>query len=74
MATSNDKPVLIKSRPAASEEPWGTSILGRDWPSSVFKAGESCPAAKPNLATLENDCLSPIVGGLDDVTGGLPKA
>lgn len=45
----------------------------RESVSSILKDGESCAAAKPSLVTLENSCLPPR-GGLDDVTGELPKA
>lgn len=45
----------------------------RESVSSILKDGESCAAAKPSLVTLENSCLPP-TGGLDDVTGELPKA
>lgn len=60
--------------PAALEETSGVSILSAVRISSVLNAGESCAAAKPSLATLENDSLSPTVGGLDDATSELPKA
>lgn len=60
--------------PAALEETSGVSILSVVGISSVLNAGESCAAAKPSLATLENDSLSPTVGGLDDATSELPKA
>ena len=59
--------------PSISEESLATSGLGRERASSIFNTGESCPAAKPSLATFENNFLSPIVGELDDTTAGLPN-
>lgn len=51
-----------------------TPLSGRELGSWIFSAGESCAAAKPSLVTFENSFLSPTSGGLDDVTGELPKA
>lgn len=50
-----------------------TSLMCRESVSSILKDGESCAAAKPSLVTLENSSLPP-TGGLDDITGALPKA
>lgn len=42
---------------------------------SLFRLGESWPAAKPSLVTCEKELLSPMVGGLDDTTGAeFPRA
>lgn len=49
-------------------------ILNEATPGSGFRDGESCPDAKPSLATSENSFLSPIVGGLVDAAGLFPRA
>lgn len=52
--------------PAVPEEPAIELLLCRSLVSWVGKVGESWPAAKPSLVTLENNFLSPTTGGLDD--------
>lgn len=52
--------------PAVPEEPAIELLLCRSLVSWVGKDGESWPAAKPSLVTLENNFLSPTTGGLDD--------
>lgn len=49
-------------------------FLDKATPDSGFREGESCPDAKPSLATSEKSFLSPLVGGLDDVAELFPKA
>jgi len=60
--------------PVTPDESLVTSDLDTVFVSSILNAGESCAAAKPNLATFENNFLSPTVGGLDDITVELPNA
>lgn len=60
--------------PDTLEELLATSVLGRIWASSIFKAGESWAAAKPILVTFEKRGLSPTLGGLADTTAELPNA
>jgi hypothetical protein len=60
--------------PFKLEELFPGMLFCRGTFSSIFKAGESCPAAKPNLATFENSILSPATGGLDDIEEEIPRA
>lgn len=64
----------IREIPSIPEGLLVTPLSGRELGSWIFRDGESCAAAKPSLVTFENSFLSPTVGGLDDVTGELPKA
>lgn len=49
-------------------------LILNETPGSGFREGESCPDAKPSLATSENSFLSPVAGGLVDAAGLFPRA
>lgn len=63
---------MFQYKPVSPEVFCDAPILGRA--SSNFNAGESCPAAKPSLATLEKSSLPATAGGLDDITAEFPNA